>query len=118
MATKRNLFRLIDDPHSAPADLAKHAIVAQLFEMGDRDCPVLLRIHRLVGQGDVLHHRHRRKHLADLVGQVGVPIDIFLEGRPLPRAITLEEFLGQLQHQPGARFGIRRRHRDPPLGND
>ena len=31
----------------------------------------------------------------DLVGQLGVPVGVFLEGRPLAPAEPLDEFLGQ-----------------------
>ena len=54
--------------------------------------------------GDVLHHRHGGKNVADLAGQVGMTIDVLLESRPLALAIALEKLLGELHHNLGSRF--------------
>ncbi len=115
MPAERDLFGLVDDPHAAPADLADDAIVAQLFDVGDCYRSILIRVDRLVGQGDVFHHRHRREDLADLGGEVRMAVDIILERRPFARAVSVEELLGQFQHQARPRSGFRRRHCRPPV---
>ena len=55
-------------------------------------------VERLVGQRDLLHHRHRREDLADLVGQLGMAVDVLL-ARPFAPAVALEELLGEFEHR-------------------
>jgi hypothetical protein len=102
MPAQRDLLGLVDDAHAAAAHLADDAVVAELLQGRQTSCgkfPGCVRLERLVGEGDVLHHRHGREDLADLAGQLGVVLDILAERGPLPLAIAVEELLGELEHQ-------------------
>ena len=83
---QRDLLGLVDDPHAAAADLAERcdSRPAARGAASAPDFAVLVAVDRLVGQGDVLHHRHRREDLADLAGQLGMAVDILLEGGRWP----------------------------------
>jgi len=58
----------------------------------------------------LLHSDHRRKELADLIGQLGVPVGVFLERWAFTAPEALREFLGQSIEQL-VLFRIRDRHR-------
>ena len=78
---QRDLLGLVDDAHAAAADLADDAVVAELLQAGGRGGGRVagrVAVERLVGQGDVLHHRHGREDLADLAGQLGMAVDVLL----------------------------------------
>ncbi len=48
---------------------------------------------------EVFHHHERREELADLVGEVGVALDVFVKRRPLAAPLAVEELLGQHFHR-------------------
>ena len=101
MTAQRDLLGLVDNPHPAVPDLADDPEVAQLLEPGCRDRRAVLgdpRHQRLVANGDVLHHGHRRKHFADFPLELGMKVDVLLEPGTLPQAIPLQKLLGELQH--------------------
>src|SRR5262249_36906298 len=54
-----------------------------------------------------------REDVAVLLLQLGVAVDVLLQGRPLAAAVAVEELLGQLQHQTRARIGRVGHHRGP-----
>jgi hypothetical protein len=56
---------------------------------------------RLTDQGQVLHERHCRENLADLLGQLGVPVDVFSQRWPLALTIPLKKLFGHGQHDLG-----------------
>ena len=64
----------------------------------------------------VLHHQQRGEQVADLVGEVGMAIEILLKGGPLAAALPLEEVLGQEFHRvPLAAGGL---HGSAPVRKD
>ena len=99
VAAQRDLLGLVDDAHSAPAHLAKDAVVAQLLQVGDRDGPV--------ASASIVSSARAMFSIIAIAGKTsrisaaksGWRSMYSLSGRPLPRAIAVEEFLGQLQHQ-------------------
>ncbi len=80
VASQRDLLGLIDDAHAAAADFAQNAKIAQLLRRRmSRRRRLACRIagQRFIGQGDVLHQRHGRKHFLDLGRQFGMTVDVF-----------------------------------------
>jgi hypothetical protein len=48
---------------------------------------------------DLLHFDHRREQLADVVGQLGIAVNVLLQGRPLAGAVAGGELIGELGEQ-------------------
>ena len=95
---QRFLLGLVDHAHAAAADLAEDAVVAQPLQPDPR-CRAVVSGQRAGGAAgalaQVLHHQQRREQVADLVGQFGVPLDVFAQRRLLAAALAVEELLGQ-----------------------
>ena len=58
------------------------------------------------GRGRVLHHDQCGKQLADLVGKLRVPIDVFADGGSFSAAEALDELFSQLTPEFHPGFGI------------
>ncbi len=99
-----DLLGLVDDPHAAAADLAEEAEVADLSR-GRRGLGRLAAARVLADLLGLLEPDHRREHLADLVGQIGIAVDVLLERRPLAPAIPRGE-LGRQVVEPCVLVGI------------
>ena len=91
---QRLLLGLVDHTHSAAADLAENAVVAQPRQPGlATDGNAAGGVVGAVG-AEVLHADQYREDLADLVGEFGVAPAVFLERRPFAAALTPEEVVG------------------------
>ena len=104
-AAQALLLRLEDDPHATPADLAEDAVVAQTLQPDANRRPLISGQRAGGGAGalaQVLHHEQGREQVADLVGQLGVPLDVLAERGMLAAALAVEELLGR-----GSSTGLR-----------
>jgi hypothetical protein len=106
-AAQRQLLRLVDDAHAAPAHLADQAEVAQrrrtlrgAGRRGRRPGGVH------AGQAEQLQ---RRQHLPQQGGDARVAGGVLLDRRPLAPVEPLREFVGDLAHQRLDRRPFRRR---------
>ena len=93
--TQRLLLGLVDDPHAAPADLAKNPVVAQSLQ--PRRGVNGHAAGGLVGAvgAEVFHPDQDGEDLADLVGELGVSPAVFLERGSLAAALALQELVGE-----------------------
>src|SRR5262249_9069891 len=98
MATEGFLNRFINDAHAAPADLPNNVIIAELFQgppiggdAGARGVEGL----RLLG-ARLFYHYQSRKNLVDFLGQLGMTLCVFTDGRPFAAPIALDKLLRQL----------------------
>ncbi len=99
-AAQRDLLGLVHHPHPAPADLTEDPVVTDLPQRWNRGPGILGLL--LLGRPDavgLLHLDQRREQLADVVGQVRVAVDVFLERGAFAAAVAGGEFLGQLIEQ-------------------
>ena len=75
------------------ADFAQDSVVAELPEgrriEGGRRGVVVGRA--VVAGGEVFHEDQRGEEFADLVGVLGVRLDVLLDGRPLAPPVALDE---------------------------
>ena len=96
-AAQRLLLGLVDHAHAAPADLAEDAVVAQPLEPDPhRGAVGGQRAGGAAGAlAQVLHHQQGREQVADLVGQLGVALEVLAERGLLAAALAVEELLGQ-----------------------
>ncbi len=93
---QRFLFGLVNHAHATTTDLAQHPVVAQALEpllqagnLGPREGA------RGIARAglEVLHQTEHREELTDLVGEVGIPGDVFIDRRLLTPSLALEEFV-------------------------
>jgi hypothetical protein len=111
-----DLLGLVDDAHTAAADLAEDAVIPQLLQLGRP------RYHHRSGRRrdglavflDLLHADQGREEVADIVRQLGVLGDVFRQGGPFPPAVPGGELVGQLVEQDLASGTALRHVRCPP----
>ncbi len=97
-AAQRLLLGLVDHAHPAPADLAEDAVVPQPLQPGAYRRTIIGGQRAGGGTGalaQVFHHEEGGEEVADLLGQLGVPLGVFAERRVLAAAPAIEEVLGQ-----------------------
>ncbi|HEX8202368.1 MAG TPA: hypothetical protein VF590_17960 [Isosphaeraceae bacterium] len=88
-AAERFLLGLVDDPHAPLANPPHDPEVAQALDRaaGRHGRAAGERVARAAGIGaEVLHPDQEREQLADLIGKVGMAIDVLLECRRLATA--------------------------------
>src|SRR5439155_1775687 len=82
-AGQRNLYRLVNYSHAAPADLADDAKVAEFAQLGSRGRNRGLRqddgIARTGGAPEGGQHVQRREELAKLLGKFGMSVAVYLD---------------------------------------
>src|SRR5262249_25493987 len=108
------LLGLVNHAHAAAADLAQDAVVADLFQaftvagygVGGRTVDVA------GPRLQVLDHEHGFEDVADLVGQVGVAVAVFLDGELLAVLAAGQELVGEQFDR--AAFTAGGRHRATP----
>ena len=110
---ERDLLRLVDDAHAAVADLADDAVVAQALERrqrpSDGGC-----LHLPAVFLDLLHLGQGREVLADVVGQLGMPVDVLLQRRAFAAPVALGELIRQAVEQDVAFGAVSGHVRYPP----
>ena len=94
VTAQRHLLGLVDDAHAPLADLAEDAKIAELPQRGSRRCRRLLGGLLMIVL-DLLDLDHGREQLADVVGQLGMAVDVLLETRPFAGPIARGELVGQ-----------------------
>ena len=104
--SQRNLLGLVDDAHAAFADLAQDAIIPELQQGGGRRRGWVL-VRFLVVFLDLLDLDHGREQLADVVGQLGIAVDIILERRSFAGPIPGGELVSEPSQQDVAGGTIR-----------
>ncbi len=98
VTAQRFLDRFVDHPHAAAANLSKDVIIAQLFQGSSigRDAGGA-GVNRPGFLGTCLfNHDQGGKDLVDFLGQIGVSLGVFTDGRPFAAPIALDKLLGQL----------------------
>ena len=98
-AAQGHLIGLVNDAHSAVADLPDDAVVADL-RVGQRLMP---RFECCLTSASLLAHLlglleidQRREERHDVIGQFRMPVDVLFEARPLSAPISLGKFIGKL----------------------
>ena len=97
-AAQRLLLGLVHHTHTAAADLAEDAVIAQPLEPDAHGRAIFGGQRAGGGAGalaQVFHHEQRREQVANLGGQVGVPLEILAERGLFAAAFAVEELLGQ-----------------------
>ena len=98
MTPQRHLLGLVDDAHAPRADLAEDAEVAELPQRGSGGCRRLLGGLLMVFL-DLLDLDHGGEELADVLRQLGMAVDVFLEARPFAGSIACGEIVGESGQQ-------------------
>jgi hypothetical protein len=95
---QRQLLRLVDDAHAALADFADDAKITELPQSG--------RWHRgrfrndfLAVFLDLLDFHHGREQFTDVVGQVGIAVDVLSEAGMFTGSVTGGELVGESGEQ-------------------
>ncbi len=98
MAPQRNLLGLVDDAHAPLADLAEDAEIAELPHDRRGRCrgwpggvPAIVL--------DLLDLHHGGEQLADVLGQLGMAVDVLLETRPFAGTVPRGELVGESREQ-------------------
>ena len=112
VAPQRHLLGLVDDAHAPLADLAEDAEIAELPQARSGGCRRLLGGFLVIFL-DLLDLDHGGEQLADVLGQLGMAVDVLLETRPFAGSIACGELVGELGEQDvvGGAVGGLVRHR-------
>jgi len=91
-STHRAVFSFIDDSHAAATELFDNAVLAELrWSRDHRDRADLVFV--VVLRSEILQHRQRAKHVADLVRQMRMHIGVLTDLRPFAVAQPIKILL-------------------------
>jgi hypothetical protein len=105
-----DLLGLVDDSHAIAADLAQDAKVAQLLQRRSFGRGFIGLAAVVLGLFDL---DHGREQVAEVAGQVGITVEVLLQGGTLAGPQADRKLLGQLIEQ-GVLPGFRGGHRESP----